>query len=77
MTASTLPDLTVKVWDSTSGQEMLTLKGQTAALTTVAFSPDGKLLAVANSDKTVRLWDVASGQEMLTLKWSRVRGCSS
>ena len=35
-------DKTVKVWDAASGQEVLTLKGHTDAVTSVAFSPDGK-----------------------------------
>ena len=35
----------MKVWDAATGQEMLTLKGHTSGVSSVAFSPDGKRIA--------------------------------
>jgi WD40 repeat protein len=40
------------------------LRGYTTTVSSVAFSPDGKLLASGSGDKTIILWDVATRQPL-------------
>lgn len=39
-----------------------------ALIHTLAFSPDGKILATGAFDDTIKLWDYSSGKELHTLK---------
>jgi tetratricopeptide (TPR) repeat protein len=66
--AAASEDLTVTVWDVTSGQQQLTLRGHARPAREVAFSPDGQRLASASFDRTIKLWDLATSQEILTLR---------
>ena len=44
-----------------------TLGGHDETVTSIAFSPDGEILASGSNDKTVRFWDVKTGQLIRTL----------
>ncbi|WP_339385303.1 WD40 repeat domain-containing protein [Aetokthonos hydrillicola] len=75
--ASGNEDSTVKLWDARTNQQLkmitssagsaITLQGHTGWVSSVAFSPDGTMLASASSDQTLKLWDVLQGKCLKTL----------
>ena len=44
------------------------LRGHTGKVTSIAFSPDGRILASVSQDKTIRLWNVKEGSTMHVLR---------
>jgi WD40 repeat protein len=51
--------MTTKVWESQTGQELLTLKGHTGWIMSAVFSPDGRKIATGSTDGTAKVWDAA------------------
>jgi WD40 repeat protein len=66
--ASTGHDMTVQVWDTSSGKRLLTYRGHTRVVSSVAWSADDKRIASAGYDETVQVWDAGNGTLLLTYK---------
>jgi WD40 repeat protein len=56
--ASASRDMTVKLWDTASGQEVLTLRDFASEVSGVAFSPDGRRLVTTDLGGSVRLYEI-------------------
>ena len=74
---------TLKMWDAETGDELLTFKenrladsepklsgiqyGRFRAITSCAYSPDGKNIVSVLRDKILKVWDAQTGQLRITL----------
>ncbi|MBY0524748.1 MAG: hypothetical protein K2R98_15190 [Gemmataceae bacterium] len=54
-------DKIARIWDASTGEEILVLRGHTRELLSIAFSTDGRLLATGCADGVTKIWDVSKG----------------
>jgi eukaryotic-like serine/threonine-protein kinase len=57
------PDNSVRLWDVGTGREVRRFEGHTHWVHSLAFSPDGRLVASCGLDPAIRIWDPATGAE--------------
>jgi WD40 repeat protein len=58
-----------RTWDTASGKFVHAFgQGHLAAVTCLAYQPDGKRLATGSHDRVVKVWDVATGELVFTVE---------
>ncbi|MBD2770563.1 serine/threonine-protein kinase [Iningainema tapete] len=60
-------DTTLKLWNLSTGKEIITLEGNAGSIHSVATSTDGFTLASGNGDNTIKLWNVLTRNVIRTL----------
>src|SRR5206468_8099992 len=65
--ATAAADRTAALWDATTGALVHRLEGHANAVTSVAFSADGRRIVTGSLDRAARVWDTASGDLIASL----------
>jgi dynein assembly factor with WDR repeat domains 1 len=62
-------DRTCKVWNTLTGEELLTLEGHKNVVYAIAFNnPFGDKVVTGSFDKTAKIWNSATGELLQTLR---------
>jgi WD40 repeat protein len=65
--ASASADGTVRLWNTRAGLPVLNFRDPSGTVASLAFSPDGRLLATVGHEKNVKIWDTEHGTLIRTL----------
>jgi WD40 repeat protein len=63
----------VRLWDASSGRLVRQFFGHLNAVQSVAYAPDGKMLATSGWDARTRLWDASSGKRLCQIRGTDTR----
>lgn len=58
---------TIYLWDPDTGELSHTLSGHSHRVNSLAFSPDGHILASGSNDETVKIWNLKTGELLYNL----------
>jgi WD40 repeat protein len=64
-------DFSARIWELSTGRELVALSGHRGKVNSVAFSPDGTRVATGSDDASIMIWDMATGKALKTLKGHR------
>src|SRR5262249_15643063 len=68
-TLATVAAQTIHLWDIASGKELRKREGHNKVVDSMAYSPDGKLLAASSiNDNSIRVWDGGTGKPIQILQ---------
>ena len=57
----------IKIWELSTGTEIMTLKTHNGDVDSIEISPDGKIIATGLDDN-IKIWDSTTGNEIMTFK---------
>ena len=60
-------DKSVRVWDASTGAELMRVNGHTSYVNSAAFSNDGTRIVSGSDGKSVRVWDASTGAKLMKL----------
>ena len=66
----------VQIWDTATARILVTYKGHSYWIETVAWAPDGSIIASGGYDATVQIWNAAKGSHIYTYKEHTKSVCS-
>lgn len=74
---TTSADRTVRLWDTSTGNEIQRFSDHTAPVYALDVSPDGRFAASGAQDNTVRLWDLPASQPIESISQPLAEGAKS
>jgi len=58
---------TLKIWDITTGKELLSIAAKGQGIAAIAWHPNGKQIATGHWNKTIGIWNAENGKLIQTL----------